>query len=184
MTLPTGSAVVGALLRQSSASDVFASVAFAVADIPNIASLSAAFDQYRIDRIQYRLRSRNNAIFLASAAAPNYSSPVMYVAIDFDDNTAPTTLLEIQQYDNCQVISASDSMDIIIEPSITPSIFSGGAFSGYGVADGDDYWLDLANTSIPHYGLKIGLSALVATTTQKFDWDVEAWYKVSFKNSR
>jgi hypothetical protein len=184
MTLPTGSAIVGALLRQNTASDVFASVAFAVADISNIASLSAAFDQYRIDRIQYRLRSRNNAIFIANQASPNYSMPQLYVAIDFDDNTAPTTLLEIQQYDNCQVLQASDSVDIIIEPSITPSVFSGGVFSGYSVTDSDDVWLDLANTSVPHYGLKIGLSALTASTTQKWDWDVEAWYKVSFKNSR
>ena len=184
MTLPTGSAIVGALLRQNSASDVFASFAFALADIPNISSIGALFDQYRIDRIQFRLRSRNNALFIANQASPNYSTTNVYIATDFDDNSAPTTLLEIQQYDNAQVISSSDSIDLILDPAITPSVFASGAFSGYAVDDGDKYWLDLANTSIPHYGLKIGMSALVATTSQKFDWDVEAWYKVSFRNVR
>lgn len=184
MTLPTGTAVVGSLLRQSSASDVFASFAFALADIPNIASIGALFDQYRIDRIQFRLRTRNNAIFIANSASPNYSTTNMYVATDFDDNAAPTTLLEIQQYDNAQVLSATDSIDLVLDPAVTPSIFSGGAFSGYAVDEGDKYWLDLANTGIPHYGLKIGLSALVTSTTQRFDWDVEAWYKVSFRNVR
>ena len=184
MTLPTGSAIVGALVRQSTSSDVFASFAFALADIPNISSIGALFDQYRIEEIQFRLRSRNPAVFVANSASPNYSTPQSLLVIDRDDNTAPTTLLELQQYDNCQSYQAQDNIDVIFKPSITPSVFSGGAFSGYAVDESGKYWLDVANTSIPHYGLKLGLSALVATTTQKFDWDIEAVYKVSFKNVR
>lgn len=184
MTLATGTAIVGSLFRQSSASDVFASWAFALADIPNVASIGALFDQYRIDEIQFRLRSRNPGVFVANTASPNYSTTSPLLVVDRDDNTAPTTLGELQQYDNCQQFSAQDSIDIIFEPSITPSVFSGGAFSGYAVDDSGKYWLDVANTSIPHYGLKAGMPALVATTTQKFDWDVEAVYKVSFLNIR
>jgi hypothetical protein len=184
MTLPTGSAIVGALIRQNTSSDVFASFAFALADVSNNASLGALFDQYRIERIQFRLRSRNIALFVANQASPNYSSVSPLIVVDRDDNTAPTTLSELKQYDNCVQISGSDSIDIIFEPSITPSVFSGGAFSGYSVDDSGNFWLDMANTGIPHYGLKIGLPALVASTTQRFDWDVEAWYKVSFLNTR
>lgn len=184
MTLPTGSAIVGALIRQSSSSDVFASWAFALADIPNITSIAALFDQYRIDEIQFRLRSRNPGVWQANQASPNYATTSPLLVIDRDDNTAPTTLLELQQYDNCQCISAQDSIDVIFEPSITPSVFSGGAFSGYAVDDSGKYWLDVANTGIPHYGIKVGMPALVATTTSRYDWDVEAVYKVSFLNVR
>ncbi len=182
MTLTTG--LTGALLRQNTSSDAFAAIAFCLADIPNLASSAALFDQYRIDEIQFRLRSRNPALFVANQASPNYSSVSPLVVVDRDDNTVPTTLLELQQYDNCTQISAQDSIDIIFEPSITPSVFSGGAFSGYSVDESGKYWLDAANASIPHYGLKFGLPALVATTTQRFDWDVEAVYKVSFLNVR
>lgn len=184
MTLPTGSAIVGALIRQSSSSDVFASWAFALADIPNISSIAALFDQYRIDEIQFRLRSRNPGVWQANQASPNYATTSPLLVIDRDDNTAPTTLLELQQYDNCQCLSAQDSIDVIFEPSITPSVFSGGAFSGYAVDDSGKYWLDVANTGIPHYGIKVGMPALVATTTSRYDWDVEAVYKVSFLNVR
>lgn len=184
MTLPTGSAIVGALIRQNTATDVFASWAFALADIPNISSIGALFDQYRIEEIQFRLRSRNPGVFVANQASPNYSTVSPLLVIDRDDNTAPTTLLELQQYDNCQQFSAQDSIDVIFKPSITPSVFSGGAFSGYAVDESGKYWLDVANTSIPHYGIKVGMPALVASTTQRFDWDVEAIYKVSFKNVR
>ncbi len=185
MTLPTGGAIVGALLRQSSSTDQFAAWAFCLADVPNITALSSLFDQYRIDAVQFRLRTRNPAVFVANSASPNYATTSPLLVVDRDDATAPTTLLELQQYDNCICISTQDSLDILLDsPSITPSVFSGGAFSGYAVDDSSRYWLDVANTSIPHYGIKAGLPALVATTTQKIDWDVEAWYKISFRNIR
>ncbi len=184
MTLPTGGAIVGALIRQSTSSDVFAAWAFCLADVPNSASLTAQFDQYRIEEIQFRLRSRNPGVFVANQASPNYSTTSPLLIVDRDDATAPTTLLELQQYDNCQQFSAQDSIDVIFEPSITPSVFTGGVFSGYAVTPSRENWLDVANTSIPHYGIKVGMPALVATTTQRFDWDVEAVYKVSFLNSR
>lgn len=184
MTLPTGSAVVGSLLRQSTATDVFASFAFALADIANNASLGALYDQYRIDRVQFRLRSRNPALFMMNQASPNYSASPMLIVVDRDDNTAPTMLSELKQYDNCQVISACDSIDIIIEPSVTRSVFAGGVFSGYEVVTDPDVWLDLANTGIPHYGIKVGIPALVTSTTSKMDWDIEAWYTISFLSTR
>jgi hypothetical protein len=184
MTLPTGTAIVGGLLRQNSASDVFASWAFALADIPNITAVASLFDQYRIDKIHFRLRSRNPALFMMNQASPNYSATTPVLVLDRDDNTAPTTLAELKQYENCQVISACDSIDIIFEPSYTRSVFAGGVFSGYEVVTDGDGWLDVANTGIPHYGLKCGIPALVAATTSRLDWDVEAWYGVSFLTIR
>ncbi len=184
MTLPTGSAIVGALVRQSGSTDIFAAFAFCLADIPNITAVSSLFDQYRIEEIHFRLRTKNPGLVLENQASPNYGGCSPLLIIDRDDATAPTTLSELQQYDNCVEFSAQDNCDVILEPSITPSVFSGGAFSGYGVQDSRTRWLDVANTSIPHYGVKIGMPALVATTTQKFDWDVEAIYKVSFLSVR
>ncbi len=184
LTLTAGSAKVGGVLRQSGSTDVFAAFAFCLADIPNVSSISTLFDQYRIDEIQFRIRSRNPGVWQANQASPNYATTSPLFVVDRDDNSAPTTLLELQQYDNCQQISAQDSIDIIFQPSITPSVFSGGVFSGYAIDDSGNYWLDVANTSIPHYGIKVGMPALIATTTSRYDWDIEAVYKVSFLNIR
>jgi len=184
MTLPSGSAIVGALLRQGGSTDVFASFAFCAADVPNIASLGAAFDAYRIEEIQFRLKSRNNAQFIAGTASPNNGSTSPLIVVDQDDNTTPSTLSELQQYDNCAQISAQDNLDIIFTPAITPSVFSGGVFSGYSIDSSGKTWLDLANTGIPYYGIKVGLPALVASTTYKYDWEVSAWYKISFRRGR
>ncbi len=184
MTLPSGSAITGALLRQGGSTDLFASFAFAAADVPNIASLGAAFDAYRIEEIQFRLKSHNNAVYIAGTASPNNGMPSPLIAVDQDDNTTPSTLSEVQQYDNCNQISAQDNLDIIFTPAITPSIFSGGVFNGYSIDADGKTWLDLANTGSPHYGIKVALPALVASTTYKWDWEFSAWYKISFRRGR
>ncbi len=186
MTLPTssGSMIVGTLIRQGGATDLFGSWAFCAADIPNIASFGAAFDAYRIEEIQFRLKSRNNAVFIAGTASPNNGSTNPLIVVDQDDNTLPTTLLELQQYDNCGQIASQDNLDIVFTPSITPSVFSGGVFSGYSVDSEGKTWIDLANTSVPYYGIKVGMPALVTSTTYKYDWEVSAWYKISFRRGR
>lgn len=179
-----GGAVVGDLIRQGSNANVFAGYAFTLADIANVASLSALFDQFRIDAVQLRFRSKNNAISVYNTASPNNAAVGPLIVVDRDDNAAPTTLTELHQYDNCIDLASQDSCDLLIEPSITPSVFSGGAFSGYAVEDAGKYWMDVANTTIPHYGVKLGIPALPTSTTNRFDWLVEAWYKVSFRNIR
>ena len=121
---------------------------------------------------------------IMNVASPNNSGATLLSIVDRDDNTAPTTLLELQQYSNCQCISVYDSQDIIFEPSYTSPVFAGGVFSGYQVVTDPTAWLDCAQASIPYYGIKIGISALAASTTSKLDWDVEAWYQVSFKDPR
>jgi hypothetical protein len=184
MTLATGSAIVGALVRQGGSTEVYAAWSFALADVPNLGSVTALFDKYRFDRIHFRLRSRNNSVATLNVASPNNSGCTMLVVRDPDDSAAPTTLGELKQYSNCQVISTQDSIDIIFEPTITVSVFSGGVFSGYSVKSSSEDWLDVANTTIPHYGIKLGISALAASTTSKIDWDVEAWYQISFQDTR
>lgn len=185
MTLPSSSGlIVGSVIRQGGSTDLFGAWAFCATDIPNLSSLAAAFDSYRIEEIQFRLKSRNNAVFIAGTASPNNGLTSPLIVVDQDDNTLPTTLLEMQQYDNCNQISAQDNLDLIFTPSITPSVFSGGAFSGYSIDASGKTWLDLANASIPYYGIKIGVPALTTSTTYKYDWEVSAWYKISFRRGR
>ncbi len=182
LTLASSSTYSSGLLYQNSATEGLVAIPFCLADLNQVSTLSALFDQYRIDRIHLRIRPKNTAFFLASVASPNQSSPDVWVAADFDDGSTPTSVASIREYQNAVVLNAGDSLDMIIEPSVTPAVYSGGAFSGYGVEA--SRWLDVANTSIPHYGVKIGITALQASATYSYQWDVEAWYTVSFRNIR
>lgn len=170
------------LIYQSGATEVVGAIEFKLDDLSQVATFSSLFDQYRIDRVHLRIRPKNTAFFLASVASPNQASPDILLVADFDDSTAPASSSELKQYQNVVIMNGGDSLDAIIEPSLTPAIYSGGAFSGYGVEN--SRWLDIANTSIPHYGVKFAVTALQATATYSYQWDVEAWYQVSFRNVR
>ncbi len=181
-TLASGAAFSSGLLYQASATEGVCAIPFCLADLAQVSTFSALFDQYRIDRVHLRIRPKNTSFFLASVASPNQASPDIWLTADYDDGTAPTSVSDVKQYPQAVVLNAGDSADMIIEPAITPAVYSGGAFSGYGVEGSK--WLDVANTSIPHFGAKLAITALQASATYSYQWDVEGWYQVSFRNIR
>lgn len=180
----TSTNVSNALINQTGATPVYGVIAFRLDDFSQASTFSSMFDQYRIEEVHLRFRSRNSNVQMFAIASPNQAVPQLQVAIDRDDSTAWSSTDTPKEYDNMVQVSGFDSVDVILEPSITPSVFAAGAFSGYGVAGSRDYWLDMANTDVPHYGVKFMITALQATTTSNWGWDVEAWVKASFRNTR
>lgn len=177
--------VTSGLITQNAPTALFGQIAFTVGDLPQISSFSNLFDQYRIEEIHLRLRSHNPAAFNADQSSTNYADPYMSVVVDRDDGTNPSSMAMLQDYDNQVVVQGSDSVDLVLEPSITPAVFATGSFSGYAIEkSAGGMWLDMANTSIPHYGVKFGVIPLATSTTSIWQWEVTSWYKVSFKNIR
>lgn len=177
-----GGSSAPAQMIQSGSTAVHVALAFQLSDIGNVSSLAALFDQYRIEKVLLRFKSRNNAVFVANTASPNGGVPNGYIVRDLDDSTALTNMSDYLQYDTCETFNGEEDVVIGLVPACTPAVFSGGAFSGYSIKPG--MWLDIANTSIPHYGVKVGLGALTLSTTSAWTWEVTAEYIVSFKNAR
>lgn len=171
-------------IAQTAPTALLGQIAFDIGDLAQLTSFSALFDQYRIDRVRVRIQSRNNAVNLGNVASPNNGLPTMYVVIDRDDATAPASIPALQEYDNCIEANGTQSVDIDFVPSITPAVFATGSFSGYEVSPSSRHWIDMANTSVPCYGVKFGVTPLVTSTTSDWIWDVYAWYTISFKNTR
>jgi len=171
-------------LQQNSATPVLGAIAFVLNDLNQASTFASMFDQYRFEEVHFRLTTRNNAVSTFLNAATTEDVPYLLFVVDRDDSTAVGTLPALGEYDNVQQISGISNLDIILQPSVAPAIFSGGAFSGYSIARGDDTWVDIANLSVPHYGIKFGISALDVSTTAKWSYDITAWYKISFRNVR
>ncbi len=168
----------------SSATATLGAISFRLDDLNQSSTFSSLFDQYRIDRVHLSFRTRNSAATLFNVAAPNNSAPELVVVADFDDASAPSALTDLYQYDNCIIANSGDSIDVLIEPSITPSLYAAGAFSGYAVQGSEDVWIDVANTAVPVYGIKFGITPLQVSTTAVWAWDITATYVVSFRNIR
>lgn len=170
-------------LTQNGATAVLGAVAFRLDDLGQSSTFAALFDQYRIDKVLLRFTARNNAVNVFNTASPNGSVPMVYVTQDRDDASAPASISALKEYDKTVIMNGFSSCDVMIEARPTISAFASGAFSGYVTPDIEP-WLDMANTDVPHYGVKFGIVPLTATTTSAWTWDVDAYYYVSFRNIR
>ncbi len=179
-----GGASAAGQIVQSGATAVYFAMAFQLSDLTQSSTFAALFDQYRFERVRVHIRSRNPNAFLANTASPNGSMPTAYVVVDRDDATALTSISDTYQYDNVISFSGCDSVYIDLVPSVTPAVFASGAFSGYSTRDSDGLWLDIANTSIPNYGIKGAVGTLTVSTTASWVWDIVAEYVVSFRKTR
>jgi len=153
------------------------------ADLSQAAQLAAVFDQYRIEKVLYKFKSRNNAISVQNTASPNSGVPTGYVVVDRDDSTV-LTVNQAEQYDTCETFSGEDDFVVELIPSVTPAVFSSGAFTAYLTEDSDQVWVDVANQAVPFYGIKGWISGLTLSTTSSWVWDLTVIAVVSFRNTR
>lgn len=168
----------------SGATPSLGAISFTLSDLAQVSSFSALFDQYRFERVRLHVKSRNNAVFVANTASPNAAVPQVLLAIDRDDANAPSAYTDLLQYDN--VVSVSGEEDAIVDlvPNITPAVFASGAFSGYASTPSNSMWIDIANTTVPVYGVKFATDTLTLSTTSSWTWDLIAEVVISFKNTR
>ena len=173
-----------AQLIQGSATAVYFALGFQLSDLPQSATLASLFDQYKVERAKVHFKSRNNAVSVFNTASPNGGVPTGYVVVDRDDATALTSTTDALQYDNAISFSGEEDFSVELVPSMTPPVFASGAFSGYTTTPSDSLWIDIANTSVPSYGIKGHVGPLPASVTSSWAWDITAEYIVSFRKTR
>jgi len=179
----SGTATVPPFVGAAVNANTYCATAFQLADADQVATFAGLFDQYRIDKVQVKFVPKDNAVNTLNTASPNDEIPVLTLALDFDDNTAPTSWATVRQYDNAQQIAyGAGGFMVTIKPSITAAIDAAGLFSGYKVERAD--WVDCTNTGVNHYGLKGVVSALTAGSTSNAWWIISAKYFVSFRHTR
>jgi hypothetical protein len=158
------------------------SIAPSLQDLGQVATMTALFDQYRIDKYEIKFVPQSTAINVMNTASPNDSVPSLYVVMDFDDSNALASLAAALEYDSVQVVQYGEGLMVTINPSMALSTWASGAFSGYNIVKSG--WLDCANTAIPHYGIKGAFAGLQALSTSNCYWDVFCKVFVSFRNTR
>jgi hypothetical protein len=181
-TLETG-LTGGFVIAPTPTTSLFGQIAIELQDLPQSADYTTIFDQYRIDRVQFRISPQINSI-QATTASPNAVVPRLFVVVDRDDATVPTTLAQLREYDNVQDILPYQGIVIDFEPSVTPAVYQAGAFSGYSVAPSGDHWIDAASGAVPFYGIKFGCDPTTTGATAAYNWYVDAYVQISFKNTR
>jgi hypothetical protein len=160
----------------------FPTMQFTFEDLPQESTFAALFDQYMIEGVEIIIKPSSSVLDLHSAASPNQVNPCVFIVADFDDATALTSISGALQYDNCVQMQGNEGVHIRIVPSVSPAIYAGGAFSGYGITG--PQWLDCNSNTVPHYGIKMVVQALNTASTEFYQWNIDMYYHFAFQNIR
>lgn len=124
---------------------------FSIGNLPNVTEFSNLFDEYLITGIKIKFIpdiTGNDATPIGSVVAlPNF-----YTVIDHDDNTAPSNLDELLQYQTLRMTQGHRIHSRYLKPMVSNAVYKVGLTSGYGSMRAQ--WCDFSNTDIAHYGLK------------------------------
>lgn len=141
----------------------------------NLGAFSNLYDQYKINKvvIQYVPKFTDSDI----GTAPTGGQLSMFAScIDYDDAIVPVALGDILEHNNCK-LHRTRIVTRVIKPCVNFAVSTGATA---GVSTKQSPWLDMANTNVPHFGVKIGITG----TSVPQAYDVIVKYYISFRQVR
>jgi hypothetical protein len=155
--------------------DVLGATNFTLSQVSNQGNLTALFDQYKCDYLEFTFRPQANATTLTVTSLV----PRFITAIDYDDSAAPSSLVALEEYMSAQTHMV-DTFTRRFRPKILTMIWDGS--NPAAGASTPAPWIDCAQNLIPHYGLKYGIEAGAVAQTAFQVWHMDLYVGLSFRN--
>ena len=174
------------------------SLDFQLRDLIDYTDFTSLYDKYKIAFVKVHVIPFGTAALTGAAYSSVYgqSSIIIHSIVDSDDNVVPVasaagvdTLRQYQSY-KVQNLFANNIKGAVrlLRPSILVGVNDGtGAAVGSRVTRSS--WLNLGNTSVPHFGMKYIFEGISggsgdAVNGQKIEMKIEAKFYLAFKEVR
>lgn len=153
---------------------------FKLSDLYSYSEFTSLFDKYRLDRAVVYIQMINNP---NSIAYTNVSStgtgnvgvnwyPKMWYISDHDDsNTTTIAAIKERVGVRCCVMKPNVIKKISVKPACAVQLYKTATAAGYGPRYGQ--FIDMANSDVPHYGLKCVFDPLGLDPIQTFNFRYE-----------
>lgn len=164
---------------------------FQLSDLPNVSEFNNLYDFFKLNYIVIKIIWQANMTDSQNVASSGTAIPRLIWVIDHDDAVAPaatqagaTTLREYAKSKTFD-FGTRRTCTIKFKPSILTENYVSGIATGYTVSY--NKWIDMANNTMPHYGLKAVMMCGQSTGTnteyaQYFD--IECTYYFQCKDPR
>jgi len=158
----------------SAGGEVVYTQSFVLSNLPQVSALTAVFDQYKIDTVEVWIIPNTNT----TGNAAGFDGYTISSVIDYDDDsTSGVTSASLQQYQNCVMSSRFEGIYRKWRPHVQGAL-NNASNSLVGSENLTSPWIDCAQPSIKHYGLKLVQTATATTAVVA----VRARFTVSFRN--
>lgn len=161
---------------------------FSLQAIPNYAELTALYDEYQIAKVDVEFIPRAAPLSQAISTATTGNANQLFgtcqpflTVIDYDDSSVPTTRNELLQYGTCKVMAPNKYFKRSIVPKIAVQTYKTSLTTGY--AAKAKQWLDCADDTVPHFGLKWCWDQ-DANAVSTILYDIYVTYHMKFRGTR
>ena len=150
---------LGTLYSSPSVNEIDLGMTFAFSDLSESTQFTALYDQYKLRKIVLRVELITNldaSYFInQGSAVTNYANffPRLWLIRDHDDSIAPTAS-GLASYSKVKerILVPNRTLRYSLKPSILESTYAGKRTVKF-----NSGWLDMADTNIPHYGIKCAI---------------------------
>ncbi len=157
-------------LATSTTVPVAYSLYFALSQFSDVSTLTAIFDQYKIEMVEVWFMPRNSIVSGNTA-----NTGVMHTVVDYDDANALGSVAAAATYANVQVGTGVQSHYRKFRPHVAVAAYSG-TFTSF--SNQDSQWIDAASPGVQHYGFK----AISTVTDAIYTWDAVWRVHFAFRN--
>lgn len=166
------------------------SLVFKLSDVRGYSEVAALYDRYMLTTVVVKFRIINNVYQLyynnsSLTINPSNWFPKLWYKVDHDDSGLESIEdLKEAISTKCKILHPNYCIKVVIKPAITTEVFKTTSTVGY--APKWNQWLDMAETDIPHYGLKfcVDTNGYDPADSQPFKLEVERCYYFSCKDQR
>lgn len=175
------STYLSGIVTATSTADIYGTQVFSISQVPNVAEFTTLYDQYKINLVKWQLIPRGNQSDVGTSTTTGQLMGV-FSALDYDDNSAPTSIQDIMEYQNARMTRSNQIHKRVLKPRARVNIVgSGGAGVNGQIFGSRNPWIDCNAPTTPHFGIKYVLQQLPAGT-QIYDMKID--FYMAFKNVR
>lgn len=140
----------------SNTTATFGAYALQFGQLSNSTEFTALFDMYRVNKIVVKFVPNHNSSEVgATKAIPNF-----HTVLDFTDNSTPTTLAELYEYQSWRMTRGTAMHTRAFIPAVLQDAQE--AASSGGALPKLKQWISTAQTDVYFYGIKYGAEASAA----------------------
>lgn len=131
----------------------YAGFNFSMNDVPGYTELTSLFDFYKLTGVLVRVMPYKQTNSNSVGSTNNSYNPPIFYAVDTNDNSAPTSVNELLEYDDHKIANVWTGFKTFVRPKFSDA--TSAARGG---------WVATSNPSLNWYGLKIAIPAAGSAT--------------------
>lgn len=141
----------------------------------NLGAFGNLYDQYKINKVVMTFVPKFTDSDIGQAPTGGQLSMIAS-CIDYDDAVIPVSVGDILERNNAK-LHRTRVFSRVLKPCVNFNVSTGGTA---GVSSKQSPWLDVTNTNVPHFGVKIGITGTAVIQS----YDIICKYYLSFRQVR